>query len=46
MNEKMKGDGGVIGLTENPNALLRWIVAGPEITRVIEEFENSFTRSK
>ena len=30
-NELIKGDGGVIGITENPNALLRWMVAGPEL---------------
>ena len=28
-NAKVKGKGGVIGLTENPVALQRWMVAGP-----------------
>ncbi|KAK3700594.1 hypothetical protein QZH41_001584 [Actinostola sp. cb2023] len=32
-NELIKGDGGAIGLTENPSALLRWMVAGPELAR-------------
>ncbi len=40
-NEKIKGDGGAIGLTENARALHRWMVAGPEIARVVDEFEQS-----
>jgi hypothetical protein len=42
VNELIKGDGGAIGLTENPQALERWMVAGPEISRVVREFEDSF----
>ncbi len=38
-NAKVKGDGGAVGLTENPAALRRWMIAGPEIARVINEFE-------
>ena len=34
----MKGVGGIIGLTENRGMLERWIVTGPEMSRVIEEF--------
>ena len=30
----MKGDGGAVGLTENPAALKRWMLAGPDIARV------------
>ena len=37
--ELIKGEGGVIGITENPNALLRWMVAGPELARMVAEFE-------
>ena len=33
-NAIVKGDGGAVGLTENPSAL------GPEIARVVNEFEN------
>ena len=36
-NALVKGDGGAIGLTEDPAALRRWMVAGPEISRLIEE---------
>ena len=46
MNEKIKGDGGVIGLTDNPAALQRWITAGPEVARIIDEFETLFQTSK
>lgn len=39
MNACIKGDGGAVGLTDNPSALLRWMVAGPEVARCIQEFE-------
>ena len=29
-NAMAKGDGGVIGLIEDPSALRRWMIAGPE----------------
>ena len=38
-NALIKGDGGAIGLTEDPSALRRWMVAGPEISRIVDEFE-------
>ena len=38
-NKIVKGDGGAVGLLQNPRALLRWMVAGPELARVIEECE-------
>ena len=34
-NGVMKNDGGIIGLTQDANALLRWAVAGPEPIRII-----------
>lgn len=33
-------DGGAIGLTEKPSALRRWTIAGPEVARIITEYEN------
>ena len=39
-NAYVKGDGGAIGLTDNATELRRWIVAGPEVARVIVEFED------
>ena len=31
VNASVKGQGGAVGLTENPAALRRWMVAGPEL---------------
>ena len=36
----IKGDGGAVSLTDNPSALWRRIIAGPEVARMIEEFHN------
>ena len=35
----VKGDGGVVCITENEAALKRWMVAGPEIARVLNEYD-------
>ena len=40
-NAVVKGDGGAVGLTENASALQRWMVSGPEMARIIEEFQAS-----
>ena len=37
-NEFINGNGGIIGIPENPGALLRWMVAGPELAKVVKEF--------
>ena len=39
---RSKGERGVIGITDNAAALTKWIIAGPEVARIIEEFEKSF----
>jgi len=39
LNDLIKGEGGAVGLTESPTALLRWMVAGPEIARIVNEFD-------
>ena len=41
-NELVKGSGGAVGLTENPKAFRRWMVAGPEQARLLTEFEGQF----
>ena len=46
INSLIKGDGGAVGLTENPGALRRWMIAGPEIARMIQEFENSLSSTR
>ncbi|PFX17994.1 hypothetical protein AWC38_SpisGene17659 [Stylophora pistillata] len=45
VNAVVKGEGGTVGLTKNPAALSIWTVAGPEISRMVQEFEggNSWT---
>jgi len=40
-NSIIKSDGGAIGLTQSPVALRRWMVAGPELVRLTQEFEES-----
>jgi hypothetical protein len=37
-NAEIKGSGGAIGLLQDPAALHRWSVAGPEVSRLIAEF--------
>lgn len=39
-NAVLKGSGGIIGLTENKEALKRWMTAGPELSRILQEFED------
>lgn len=43
-NAAIKTDGGAVGLTQNPEALRRWMVAGPELVRITTEFEASMER--
>ena len=45
-NELIKGDGGAVGLTDNPTALKRWMAVGPEIARMVSEFEFTFELTK
>ena len=40
-NAVVKDDGGAVGLTECPTALQRWMVSGPDMARVINDFEIS-----
>ena len=35
---KIKGVGRAIGLTENDTSLAKWLIAGPEVSRMVEEF--------
>ena len=38
----MKGSGGCIGLTENPVAFRRWMLSGPELVRLQQQFEDEY----
>ena len=42
----MKGDRDALGLTENPAAVNRWMLSGPEMARVVGEFEASTEKRK
>ena len=42
----VKGDRGVIGITENEAALRRWMVAGPETARLLTEYEEKHSMEK
>ena len=39
LNAMVKGDGGVLGITENEAALHRWMVAGPELARILNDYD-------
>ena len=39
-NAYVKGTGGCIGLTENPVAFRRWMLSGPELARLLNQFED------
>ncbi len=41
-NEFVKGSGGAVGVTENPTAFRKWMIAGPEEARLLKEFEREF----
>ena len=45
-NATVKGDGGAVGLTENPASLHHWMVSGLEMARIIGEFEISTKKRK
>ena len=38
-NAVIKGDGGAISLTEDPSALRRWMVSGPEVRHRVVQYE-------
>ena len=45
-NAVVKGSGGAVGLTQNPSALRKWLLAGPEKARLIQAFEEQFMIEK
>lgn len=38
-NAAVKGEGGAVGLTHDPCSLRRWTIGGPEVSRLLYEFE-------
>ena len=43
-NKKVKGQGGIIEITTNDNALHRWLISGPQISALTEAFNNSISK--
>ena len=41
-NKIVKSSGGVIGITNNPAALRRWMLSGPELARCVNEFQDEY----
>ncbi len=41
-NKIVKGSGGAVGLTENPVAFRRWMLSGPEMSRLLKQFEKEY----
>ena len=42
----MKGDAGIVGITESEGDLRRWLVASPELARILSEFEDQLQRQR
>jgi len=45
MNKMVKGSDGAVGLTENPSAFDKWMMAGPEEARLLNAFESDIFQS-
>ena len=43
LNAMVKGDGGIIGITENDETLRRWMVAGPETAQLLSDYNNKYS---
>ena len=41
-NDTVKSSGGAVGLTENPSAFRKWMIAGPEQARLLTEFDMTY----
>ena len=46
LNTMVKGDRGIIGITENDQASRRWMVAGPETDRMLNNYEEKYTQKR
>ena len=44
VNTQVKGEGRAVGLMENPAALRRWMISGPAVARIIQEFEKTYSK--
>ena len=35
-----QANGGIIGVTEDPSALIRWMIAGPEVSQLFVQYDS------
>ena len=45
-NKIVKGDRGAVGLPENSAELARWMISGPEVSRIVQEFKATYLSIK
>ena len=43
LNEIVKGDGGIVSITESESSLNRWKVGGPELARLLNEYNEKYS---
>ena len=41
-NDLLKRSGNAVGLTENPSAVKKWMIAGPEQARLLKVFDQEY----
>ena len=46
LNKNLKGDGGMIGLTEDEEKLRRWMICTPETARAVYEFKSIISHNR
>ena len=39
-NKDVKTDGGAVGILDNESSLMKWMIGGPEIARLVKNFNN------
>jgi hypothetical protein len=37
-NKDVKTDGGAVGIFDNESSLMKWMIGGPEIARILKDF--------
>ena len=42
----MKTDGGAVGILDNESSLVKWMIGGPEIARLVKDFNRKEEESE
>jgi hypothetical protein len=45
-NKDVKTDGGAVGILDNESSLMKWMIGGPEIARLVKDFNRKEEESK